>query len=121
MLDVEVAVGCGAALGAGAGAAGVAVAGLGAVPVALAGAVWPVDPGVAPAGPEVLAGALVRVPVDEVADDGCALVSEPGLDAVPGAAWLVEPAVVLAVLAVVLGPPIDCPANWPFAGWLPEV
>lgn len=79
MLDVEAAVGCGAALGAGAGAAGVPVAGLGAVPVALAGAVWPVGPGVAPAGPEVL------------------------------------------VCALVFGPPIDCPASWPFAGWLPEV
>jgi hypothetical protein len=126
MLDVEAAVGCGLTLDVGAGAAcapavGVAVVAepgwglvpepvLGALPEAVSGAVWFVEPDVAPAGPEVLVGAAcpaVADPAGEVAGEGCALVSDPGLDAVPGAAWL-EP----AASAVAPGSPADCP----FAG-----
>jgi hypothetical protein len=118
MLDVEAAAGCGPTLDVGAGAACAAVAGVavvavpgcglvpepvfGAAPEVLPAAVWPAAPGAVLAGPEVLVVAA------------CALVSGPGLDAVPGTAWLGEP-------AAVLGSPVDCPATCPFAGWPPEV
>jgi hypothetical protein len=105
MLDVEAAAGCGPTLDVGAGAACAAVAGVavvavpgcglvpepvfGAAPEVLPGAVWPADSGAVLAGPEVLVGAAcvpAGDPAGEVAGDGCALVSEPGLDAVPGTA-----------------------------------
>jgi hypothetical protein len=137
MLDVVAAVVCGATFDVGAGAAcapavGVAVVAvpgcglvpdpaLAALPEALPGVLWP---DVVLAGSEVLVGAAcapVGDPAGEVTDDGCAPFSEPVLGAVPGVAWLVEPAAMLGVPAVVPGSPVDCPATCPFADWPPEV